>query len=155
MKDSDFKRITEQYYEDIYKLAFLLTKNRDDAADITQETFLRVKKYLKSFRGDSSVKTWLYRIATNEAKRLFKKRETEKHIKIPTIKQNDAEDARYERLKEAMERIDRESYEILYLRYFKNMSEKEIAFVLNIPCGTVKSRLYTAKEKLKKEMENE
>jgi RNA polymerase sigma-70 factor (ECF subfamily) len=154
MRDAEFEKIVEEYYEDIYKLVFLLTKNRDDAEDITQETFLKVKRYLKSFEGRSSVKTWLYRIATNEAKRFFKKRETEKHIKIPEARDSNFESERYERLKSALKRIDKESYEILYLKFFKNMKEKEIAFILNIPEGTVKSRLHKAKEKLRKEMQD-
>ncbi len=154
MKDAEFERIVEEYYEDIYKLVFLLTKNRDDAEDITQETFLKVKRHLKSFEGRSSVKTWLYRIATNEAKRFFKKRESEKHVKIPEIRDNNFESERYERLRYALEKIDKESYEILYLKFFKNLTEKEIAFILDIPTGTVKSRLHNAKEKLKKEIQN-
>ncbi len=154
MRDAEFEKIVEEYYEDIYKLVFLLTKNRDDAEDITQETFLKVKRYLKSFEGRSSVKTWLYRIATNEAKRFFKKRETEKHIKVPEARDSNFESERYKRLKSALKRIDKESYEILYLKFFKNMKEKEIAFILNIPEGTVKSRLHKAKEKLRKEMQD-
>lgn len=154
MRDAEFEKIVEEYYEDIYKLVFLLTKNRDDAEDITQETFLKVKRYLKSFEGRSSVKTYLYRIATNEAKRFFKKRETEKHIKVPKARDGNFESERYERLKSALKRIDKESYEILYLKFFKNMKEKEIAFILNIPEGTVKSRLHKAKEKLRKEMQD-
>jgi RNA polymerase sigma factor (sigma-70 family) len=60
----------------------------------------------------------------------------------------------YSKLKEAMENLDKESYEILFLKYFKRMSEKEIAFILNIPEGTVKSRIFNAKEKLRKVIKN-
>ncbi len=155
MREEEFKKIVGEYYKDIYNLAYLLTKSRDDAADITQEVFLKVKEHLKSFRGEASIKTWLYRITTNEAKRLFKKRETEKHVKVPLLFRTNRDVEKYDKLKEALNELDRESYEILYLKFFKNMKEKEIAFILNIPPGTVKSRLHTAKEKLKKEMQQD
>ncbi len=151
MKEEKFEEIVEQYYRDIYKLVFLMVKEKNDAEDITQEVFLKAKTHLANFRGESSVKTWLYRIATNEVRRFFKKTEARKHIKVPVRAEKEDED--FEVLKYAMDRLDRESYEILFLKFFKEMSEKEIAFVLGIPVGTVKSRLYYAKKRLKEEMQ--
>lgn len=145
-----FGEIVENYYDDIYKFVFLMVKDKNDAADITQETFLMVERYLKSFKGESSVKTWLYRIASNEIKKFYKRQK--RALKYKPKRNEDTRD--YSDLKEAMEKLDKDSYEILFLRYFKRMSEKEIAFILNIPEGTVKSRLFNAKEKLRKVMKN-
>ena len=146
-----FGEIVENYYDDIYKFVFLMVKDKNDAADITQETFLMVERYLKSFKGESSIKTWLYRIASNEIKKFYKRQK--RALKYKPKRNEDTRD--YSDLKDAMEKLDKDSYEILFLRYFKRMNEKEIAFILNIPEGTVKSRLFNAKEKLRKVMENE
>ncbi len=145
-----FGEIVENYYDEIYKFVFLMVKDKNDAADITQETFLMVERYLKSFKGESSVKTWLYRIASNEIKKFYNRQK--RVLKYRPERNEDTRD--YSDLKDAMEKLDKDSYEILFLRYFKRMSEKEIAFILNIPEGTVKSRLFNAKEKLRKVMEN-
>ena len=145
-----FGEIVENYYDDIYRFVFLMVKDKNDAADITQETFLMVERYLKSFKGESSVKTWLYRIASNEIKKFYKRQK--RVLKYKPKRNEDTRD--YSDLKETMEKLDKDSYEILFLRYFKHMSEKEIAFILNIPEGTVKSRLFNAKEKLRKVMKN-
>ncbi len=147
-----FEEIVDKYYEDVYRFVFMMVKNRDDADDITQETFLKVRRYLWKFKGNSSVLTWIYRIATNEVKKSFKK--NNRSLKLAKIT-NTEENGPYDDLKDAMEKLDRESYEILFLKYFKNMSEKEIAFIVNVPEGTVKSRLFNAKKKLKEIIKSE
>lgn len=147
-----FEEIVDKYYKDVYRFVFMMVKNRDDADDITQETFLKVRRYLWKFKGNSSVLTWIYRIATNEVKKSFKK--NNRSLKLAKIT-NTEENGPYDDLKDAMEKLDRESYEILFLKYFKNMSEKEIAFIVNVPEGTVKSRLFNAKKKLKEIIKSE
>ncbi len=147
-----FEEIVDKYYEDVYRFIFMMIKNKNDADDITQETFLKVRRYLWKFKGNSSVLTWIYRIATNEVKKSFAK--NNRRLKIAKIT-NIEENISYSNLKEAMEKLDRESYEVLFLKYFKNMSEKEIAFIINVPKGTVKSRLFNAKKKLKEMIKSE
>lgn len=147
-----FEEIVDKYYEDVYRFIFMMIKNKNDADDITQETFLKVRRYLWKFKGNSSVLTWIYRVATNEVKKSFAK--NNRKLKIARIT-NIEENVSYSNLKEAMEKLDRESYEVLFLKYFKNMSEKEIAFIINVPKGTVKSRLFNAKKKLKEMIKSE
>src|SRR5438552_15855607 len=60
-----FRRLVEKYQRRVYQLALGMLKDPDDAMDISQETFVRVHRYLPSFKGDSSFFTWTYRIATN------------------------------------------------------------------------------------------
>ena len=147
----DFEETVEKYYRDVYRFVFMMLKDRNDAADVTQETFLMVERYLKNFQGNSSVRTWLYRIASNEVKKFYKKQKRAQSIKVP---QKEKYERNYTDLKAAMEKLDKESYEILFLKFFKRMSEKEMAFILNIPEGTVKSRVFNAKEKLRKVVKN-
>ncbi len=147
----NFEEIVEQYYSDVYKFAFMMVKDRNDADDITQDVFLMVRRYLSSFNKESSVKTWLYRITSNEVKKFYKKNTRAHLIKIRITRKPDDD---YADLKNAMELLDKESYEVLFLKYFKKMKEKEIAFILNIPEGTVKSRIFNAKEKLRKVLKN-
>lgn len=147
-----FEEIVDKYYKDVYRFIFMMVKNKDDADDITQETFLKVRRHLWKFRGNSSILTWIYRIATNEVKRSFA--ENNRRLKVTKLT-NAEENSSYDDLKDAMEKLDRESYEILFLKYFKNMSEKEIAFIVSIPLGTVKSRLFNAKKKLREIIKNE
>ncbi len=147
----DFEKTVEKYYGDVYRFVFMMLKDRNDAADVTQETFLMVERYLKNFQGNSSVRTWLYRIASNEVKKFYKKQKRAQSIKVP---QKEKYERNYTDLKAAMEKLDKESYEILFLKFFKRMSEKEMAFILNIPEGTVKSRVFNAKGKLRKVVKN-
>ena len=148
----EFEKIVNDYYEDVYRFVFMMLKDKNDAEDVTQETFIMVKRYLDSFKGKSSIKTWLYRIASNEVKKFYKNQQRVHMVKVGRRNKDDGKD--YSELKEAMGNLDKESYEILFLRYFKRMSEKEIAFILNIPEGTVKSRIFNAKEKLRKVIKN-
>ena len=147
----DFEETVEKYYEDVYRFVFMMLKDRNNAADVTQETFIMVERYLKNFQGNSSVRTWLYRIASNEVKKFYKRQKRAQNIKVP---QKEKYEENYTDLKAAMEKLDKESYEILFLKFFKRMSEKEMAFILNIPEGTVKSRIFNAKEKLRKVVKN-
>jgi len=141
-----FEEIVNEHYEDVYRFIFMMVRNRNDAEDITQETFLKVKRYLWKFKGKSSILTWIYRIATNEVKKSFARANRRVGVeKTLDVEESDSVNT----VKEAMEKLEKESYEILFFKYFKNMSEKEIAFILNIPEGTVKSRLFNARKKLK------
>ena len=146
-----FEEIVEEYYRDIYKLAFIMMKDRNSAEDVTQETFLKAKRYLNNFKNTSSIKTWLYRIAMNEVKNFIKRSEKFRNAK-PRYTSSTKDD--FSDIRNAMEQLDRQSYEVLFFKYFKNLTDKEIAFILNIPEGTVKSRLHSAKEKLKEVLEN-
>jgi RNA polymerase sigma-70 factor (ECF subfamily) len=147
----EFEEIVDKYYKDVYRFIFMMVKNRDDAEDITQDTFLKVKRYLWTFRGRSSILTWIYRIATNEVKKFFKKTNKTNHFcKILAVSEENSCDT----LRNAMNKLGCDAYEILFLKYFKNMSEKEIAFIMNVPEGTVKSRLFNARKKLKEVITN-
>ncbi len=146
----DFKEIVDTYYKEVYRFILSVVRDSNDACDITQETFLKVRKYLKNFRGDSSILTWIYRIAVNETKKFNSKKRGFPERVFPSAYSLNTEE--YLDLQEGLEALDREDYEIIYLRFFNDMSESDIAFILDIPEGTVKSRLFNAKKKLREVM---
>src|SRR5437764_4785873 len=67
-----FETLVDRYSADIYALLYRLTSNADEASDLTQDTFLRALRSVKGFRGDASLKTWLFRIAINESRNRFR-----------------------------------------------------------------------------------
>jgi len=148
----EFEKIVGKYYSDVYRFVFVMVRDTNDAADVTQETFLKIKRYLKGFRGDSSQLTWIFRIASNEVKRFF----NEQRHELPNIAfENDCLSSEgLLDLSDALKKLGKDDYELIYFRFSKGMSEREISFILDIPEGTVKSRLYNAKKKLKEVMED-
>ena len=79
-RETGFRMLLSKYQEPVYWHIRRLMVSHDDAQDATQETFVRMFRSLEQFRGDSSLRTWLYRIATNEALRLIGKRLSLIHI---------------------------------------------------------------------------
>jgi DNA-directed RNA polymerase specialized sigma24 family protein len=86
---AEFARLVETYSGVIYRLAVKMLQDSQDAEDVLQETFLKAYRYLSSFDGRSSLSTWLYRIATNEALMLLRKR---KHITVSLDEPAEADD---------------------------------------------------------------
>jgi RNA polymerase sigma-70 factor (ECF subfamily) len=166
-----FRELVERYQRRIYQLALGMTKDPDDAMDIAQETFVRVHKYLPSFKGDSSFFTWTYRIATNlclDAQR--KKGRTER---VDVAEGDEAEieaamdppshalagpqrQALNEELKgkldEALAGLSENHRAILLLREVEGLSYEELARVLDIRKGTVMSRLFHARLKMQNKL---
>jgi RNA polymerase sigma-70 factor (ECF subfamily) len=167
-----FRELVEKYQRRIYQLALGMTKDPDDAMDIAQETFVRVHKYLPSFKGDSSFFTWTYRIATNlclDAQR--KKGRTER---VDVIDEGDEAEieaamdppshalagpqrqALNEELKgkldEALAGLSENHRAILLLREVEGLSYEELAKVLDIRKGTVMSRLFHARLKMQNKL---
>lgn len=164
-----FSYFIKEYQNEIFNLCFSIVKNRDDALDLTQETFLIAFRNLKNFRGDASFSTWIYRIAynlsINYAKRkgiiltILDKDEDEIEFQIEDKKTSIWDEIeREERIKivnkclSKLKEIDRL---IIELREINNLSYEEMAQILSLPIGTIKSRLFRARERLKKEIEKE
>jgi RNA polymerase sigma-70 factor (ECF subfamily) len=166
-----FRQLVERYQRRIYQLALGMTKDPDDAMDIAQETFVRVHKYLPSFKGDSSFFTWTYRIATNlclDAQR--KKGRTER------VDLTDGDEAEIEaamdppshalagpqrqalneelkgKIDEALASLSENHRAILLLREVDGLSYEELAKVLDIRKGTVMSRLFHARLKMQNKL---
>jgi len=165
-----YEALISQYQQPIYALVCRLLNDPEDACDATQEVFLKVFRNIQNFRGHSSLKTWIYRIAVNEAhnhRRWFSRRR-KKEVGL-----EDEEDARYtyqERLPDPGRSpfdaaLDSETHVLIeqalaglspafrsavVLRDIEDLSYEEIAEVLQVSLGTVKSRILRGREALRK-----
>jgi RNA polymerase sigma-70 factor (ECF subfamily) len=170
--ESAFVEIVGRYRGKIFGLALNLLRNAADAEEITQDTFIRAYRGLCRFRGDSSLATWLYRIALNLARNRYwyffrRRRQNWVSLERPL---NDDSDATFADLVPAqdhdpaqetvaaeftalvaacIERLDRTHREILTMRNVLDLSYDEIARTLGINVGTVKSRIARARDNLR------
>lgn len=169
--DADaFEQLVLQYQTAVYNLCLRMTGNPEDAADMTQESFLKAWRNMDSFQGNSAFSTWLYRLASNtclDHLRLKKRRPQlslvmedsdgeEQELDVPdqTASPEEQVIASEEQaiLNEALQSLEEQPRQILILRAVHELSYTEISQVLDIPEGTVKSRLARAREQLRKKI---
>jgi RNA polymerase sigma-70 factor (ECF subfamily) len=134
-----------------------MTGNRDDAEDLLQETWLRVARAARSFDPARTVRPWLLGIASNLARDLHRRRAVRRRAasEVPPVQQP-AKDRRFETLalRERVGQLPDRLREVLWLRYYEDLDEAEMAEALGIPRGTVKSRLHGAIRELKRDWED-
>lgn len=153
-----FSELVARYQDRIYRFLLRLMRSPDDALDLTQDTFMRAYQGLERWRPDASFKTWLFRIARNLA---FDQLRRGKVVQFVALDEGaDIPDAaagpealletaqRYRVLEAALARLPSEHREILLLREIEGMAYEEIAAVLNLNIGTVKSRIARARAAL-------
>lgn len=159
----DFEQVVRQHQRKVYRVLFLMLKNPDDADNLTQECFLRAFTSMQSFRGECSVQTWLLRIAVNLVrddarnrragfwKRLLRLDESESIANEPQPVSEKATPERGMLAREqldavwrAVETLSTRQREVFILRFAEEMELKEIADVLNLSTGTVKTQLFRA-----------
>lgn len=161
-----FGTLAKKYQDRVYNLALPIVGNVDDAMDVTQETFLQALAHLHSFRRTSRFYTWLYRIAYNCAVGTLRRRKKsvsvdsvieefgetfEADVEAPDSRARLADDAKI--LKVALERLPIEYRTPLVLREIEGANYEQIAEVLNVPVGTVRSRLHRARVALRDALE--
>jgi RNA polymerase sigma-70 factor, ECF subfamily len=171
-----FDTLIDRYSPDIFALLYRLTENAEEASDLTQETFLRAFRSIKSFRGDSELKTWLFRIAINESRNRFrwwKRRKRDLTISLDATigdtdltisdsladrSQSPEESAltteREYALKAALMDIRDVYREAIVLCDIEGMSYEETAAALGIGLGTVKSRISRGREELRRRLKD-
>jgi len=167
-----FQVLFKKYRDMVARLVFSIVKDESLVEDISQDVFVLIYKNLPKFRGDSALKTWIYRIAVNESLRglsrakrwtLVEDPETE-FQKFPStiVVLNQGGDSperlvlegeRREMVQSALEELKPAHRVALTLYYMEDMDVREMSEVLEIPEGSVKSRLYYAREGLKKALE--
>jgi len=162
-----FAALVGEHQRYVYNLALRLLKNEDEALDLAQETFVRAWTALPNFRGQSQFRTWLYRIVTNLCyNRLPNLRRSLNDLGDDVIAELPGTDTAFDNpargfesrelrlyLHSAIDGLD-ENYRLLIsLRYQNEMSYEEIAQMLNLPLGTVKTGLFRAKEQLRRVLE--
>ncbi|MER3430172.1 MAG: hypothetical protein C4325_05610 [Blastocatellia bacterium] len=175
--DSDaFDRLILRYSADIYAFLFRLTEDRDEAADLTQETFLSALKAMKSFRGEASLKTWLTRIAINHSRnrrRWWQRRGFGRTVSFETpvgdgeltlggtIVGNgesvETEILRRERelaIRKILAELPDKFREAVILCDIEGMTYDDIAAALEISVGTVKSRISRGREEIRRRLKD-
>ena len=141
----DFDEIFEQYFDKVYYKVLGIVKNSDDAEDISQEVFISVYKNLKKFKGESSIYTWIYRIAINKTYDFLKKNKTMLEIneEILSLEYNIDMD-RDMILAEKLKKISMQEREFVILKDLYGYKLKEIAEMKDMNLSTVKSIYYKA-----------
>ncbi len=151
-----------QYQERVFALISRMTGDPDRVEDIAQEVFLKAFRSLKSFRGGSRFYTWLYRITVNTVLNTMRSQGRRQETSLDALEgfevQANADmepaevTARLElarRVREAIDQLEEPYRVIVYLRELEDLSYEEIAEVVELPVGTVKSRLFRARQQLK------
>jgi RNA polymerase sigma-70 factor (ECF subfamily) len=164
-----YRGLVEKYQGRVFAMVYGMVRNREDARDITQESFVKAYRSLSTFRLESSFYTWLYRIAMNLAidfVRKRKRRETggfddqiatrdgdgsiaEVHHEEGPSRQLERKQL-FGRIMDAMEKLPEDQRQVILLRELEGLQYKEIADVMGVPEGTVMSRLFYARKKLQK-----
>ncbi len=162
-----FEELTTAYYSKVYSICYRMLNNTEDAYEQAQETFIKAFKYIKDFKGNCAISTWLYRIATNVCLDFIRKN---KKKKVISIEQSTFEDlqlkdslvsdipgpekvaetnAQKQAIKEAMDKMSDNNRLVIILRDFMGLSYDEISDTMKIPVGTVKSRISRARNELR------
>ncbi len=137
------------YREPVWRLCRRLLLSEADAQDVLQTTFVKAFAGLPGFRGDASVKTWLLRIAVNEANTILRRREAVP-ITEETPEPTTVGDAERVAVRSLVDALKPEFRTVIVLRFWEELSYEEIATVLNLPLPGVKMRLHRAKEAFRK-----
>lgn len=167
-----FDHLVHERSGDIYALLFRLTQDPEEARDLTQETFLQAFRSVRQFRGDSSIRTWLYRIAINLARNRWRwwnrrRRDVTASLdgdansydqfsrELSDSRQKDPEQTAIVReqeqlLRAALAKLRRPFRETVILRDIEGLSYEEVAQTLNLSVGTVKSRLARGRTELRR-----
>ena len=165
-----FNALVLKYQQRVVNLVSRFVRNHADALDISQEAFLKAYRALPNFRGDSAFYTWLYRIAVNTAKNFLAtqaRRSGELSQEISEIEQIEANDALRDKATperlllrdeiqatviSAIEALPEDLRTAIMLREVDGMSYEEIAGVMECPTGTVRSRIFRAREAVDKQL---
>src|SRR5262245_17053515 len=154
---SAFDELMIRYERQIYRLCYRFTSNADDARDLAQEVFIKAFEHLTNFRRESSLKTWLYRIATNHCINHVKSN-TQQFVEVTeTIRQSEStaqheleEKQQREHFRLMVTKLPPKQRAILELRIHEQLSYEEIAKMSNRSVSTIKASVFFALEKLRK-----
>jgi len=150
-----FGALVDRYQKPIYNVALRIVKNPEDAEDIAQTVFMKAYQKLDGFDERYRFFSWIYRIAINESlnfstrRRSFEALEPSMQSTVDSPEEETIKLDKEERVGDAILELEPEDRAIVILKHFQGFSYAEIGFILNIPDKTVKSRLYTARQRLK------
>lgn len=164
---SSYDSLIRRYQERVYATIYHMTSNHEDANDLTQEAFIKAYKALRSFKGDSSFFTWVYRIAVNKTINYLKARKNKIHLSLNDLDFNTEHDPEIvafvsdktprrdlnlselqEKLNEAMQKLSDTHRLVVTLHDVQGLSHEEISKIMDCNTGTVRSRLFYARQQL-------
>jgi RNA polymerase sigma-70 factor (ECF subfamily) len=158
-QDEEFNVLVCQHREAVYRVAVRLTHRHEDADDLVQETFLRAYASLGHFRGDASTSTWLYRIVTNLALNHMRRRARFERIAGLFCREPSAvgpasveSDETRRAVHAALEALPASQRAVVVLFDMEGLSAAQIAEILDVPEGTVRSRLHHARRHLRRRL---
>lgn len=149
----DENKIYVHYFNKVYKTTYYILKNEELAKDATHDTFIKAFKNLKNLQDTSKVEAWITTIATRTAIDIYNKNKKKityelKEEIIPAVV---GIDDKHIEIEDYLEFLSPEHRQILVLKYIEDLTEIEIAELLSVKLGTVKSRIYRAKQKAYKQ----
>lgn len=156
----DLIRAFEGHRDRAYAVALHITGDAEEAADLLQEAFLRAKKTLGSFRGDSALHTWLMRIVVNLSLKHVRRQEIRRRLRYlvpspprpPSAEWLVGSSERTQRLAAALQRLPARQRAAFVLRHVHDLSTNQVAQVMSVSVPTVKTHLLRATERLRREM---
>jgi RNA polymerase sigma factor RpoE len=162
-----YDELVRRYQERIYATVYHMTSNHDDANDLVQETFIKAYRALKSFKGDSSFYTWVYRIAVNKTINFLKQRKNRVNMSLNDVDFNAENDPDLvalvsektprrdlnlaelqDKLNAAMLKLSEHHRMVVTLHDIQGLSHEEIGAIMDCNIGTVRSRLFYARQQL-------
>ena len=163
-----YDKLLNKYRNSVYNLVYRMVRDVQEAEDLTQEAFIKAFNSLAQFNEEYAFSTWLYKIATNNCIDFFRKRklqtlsldkpikykDSEIHQEIPDTDLNPEKSIlakeRSAIIREAIDSLPEKYHSAIILRHAEEKSYEEIAEILNLPIGTVKARIFRAREMLNK-----
>lgn len=165
--ETAYDELVRRYQERVYATIYHMTANHEDAADLAQETFIKGFQALKSFKGDSSFYTWVYRIAVNKTINFLKARKNKTHLSLndldlnaennpdmvalvseKTPRRDAGLNELQEKLNAAMLKLSPDHRLVVTLHDVQGLPHEEIANIMDCNIGTVRSRLFYARQQL-------
>ena len=166
-----YDELIRRYQRKIYQLVYNMTSNREDAEDLVQDVFVKAYSALAHFKGDSSFYTWVYRIAVNRTINYLKKRRRNQALSLDDMDQAVERDPDYvelrsrespvrdvtltelqKKLNEALQTLSEKHRTVVVLHDIQGIQHDEIARMLDCSEGTVRSRLFYARQELQKQL---
>lgn len=160
MTNQEFTVKTKELNNLLFAFALRLTRSRQDAEDLMQETTIKAYKYRNNFAEGTNFKSWISTIMRNTFINQYRKAKTRRHLNQPTtevtenvivknvVANSGEQNLRMQEMKQMLDSIG-DIYSIPFMMFYKGYEYQEIAQQMNIPIGTVKSRIFTARVKLK------
>jgi len=154
-------RLVQMYYKDIFRMSYRFTGNVEDAEEVTQQTFCKAFDNIGSMRGDSQIKTWLFRIALNENKTFYRKKKDHLELDPATVSSEGAEEGILKKVinketldiaMKAVKELPPKQRDAVILRVINELDYAEIGRITNCSESTAKVNFHYGIENLRKKM---